>query len=128
MALTFLPDDLVIESSASITDLPTFHAELRDWEDNPVAVIFPVTHTYKVIDLGGGAFFPAVALINGWRLRFPTAGTYIIKGNLSGTVLLTPGVALERQTSAAFTTTSISGGSGPTPAEIADAVWNKVLP
>lgn len=126
MALTFLPSELVIESDASITDLPAFHAQLRDWEDGEGALIYPVTHTYKVIDLGGGAFFPAVALINGWRLRFPVAGSYLIRGNLSGTVLLGPGVALERQTSAAFATTSI-GGSGPSAQDIATAVWNKEL-
>lgn len=126
MALTFLPSELVIESDASITDLPAFHAALRDWEDGEGAAIYPVTHTYKVIDLGGGAYFPAVALVNGWRLRFPTAGSYLIRGNLSGTVLLGPGVALERQTSAAFATTSI-GGSGPSAEDIATAVWNKEL-
>lgn len=124
MALTFLPAELVIEADASITDLPAFHADLRDWEDGEGAAIYPVTHTYKVIDLGGGAFFPAVALINGWRLRFPAAGSYVIRGNLSGTVLLGPGVALERQTSAAFATTAV-GGSGPSAEDIATAVWAK---
>lgn len=126
MALTFLPSELVIESDASITDLPAFHAALRDWEDGAEAAVYPVTHTYKVIDLGGGAFFPAVALINGWRLRFPVAGSYVVRGNLSGQILLGAGVALERQTSAAFATTVI-GGSGPSASEIATAVWDKVL-
>ena len=118
MALTFLPAELVIEADASITDLPAFHAALRDWEDSEAAAIHPVTHTYKVIDLGGGAFFPAVALINGWRLRFPVAGSYLITGNLKGDVLLGAGVALERQTSAAYATTSV-GGAGLPPDQLA---------
>lgn len=123
MALTFLPGELVIESDASITDLPAFHAALRDWEDSAEAAIHPVTHTYKVIDLGGGAFFPAVALINGWRLRFPVAGSYIITGNLKGDVLLGAGVALERQTSAAYATTSIgSGGLPPDQVALLEAI------
>ena len=71
-----------------------------------------------VIDLGGGAFFPAVALINGWRLRFPVAGNYLITGNLKGDVLLGAGVALERQTSAAYATTSV-GGAGLPPVQLA---------
>jgi hypothetical protein len=127
MALTFLPGELVIESDASITDLPAFHAALRDWEDSAEAAIHPVTHSYKVIDLGGGAFFPAVAMVNGWRLRFPVAGSYVVRGNLSGEILLGAGVALERQTSAAFATTVI-GGSGPSASDIATAVWEKALP
>lgn len=123
MSLTFLPSELVIESDASITDLPAFHAALRDWEDGEGAAIYPVTHTYKVIDLGGGAFFPAVALINGWRLRFPVAGSYIITGNLKGDVLLGAGVALERQTSAAYATTSIgSGGLPPDQVALLEAI------
>lgn len=123
MALTFLPAELVIESDASITDLPAFHAALRDWEDGAEAAIHPVTHTYKVIDLGGGAFFPAVAMVNGWRLRFPLAGSYVITGNLKGDVLLGAGVALERQTSAAYATTSIgSGGLPPDQVALLEAI------
>lgn len=122
MALTFLPGSLVIESDASILDLPAFHAELRDWEDSPEAAVHPVTHTWKAVDLGGGAFFYALDLVNGWRLRFPTAGSYVIQGNLGGEILPVAGVYVERKTSAAYTTTAV-GGSGPSAGDIASAVW-----
>jgi hypothetical protein len=117
----------VIDSDASITDLPAFHATLRDLEDNANAAIYPVTHTYKRIDLGSGAYFHAVDLINGYTLRFPTAGNYTIVGNLGATIVPVSGVYVERKTSAAFVTTSV-GGSGPTASDIADAVWAKTLP
>ena len=125
MALTFLPGSLVIESDSSILDLPAFHAALRDWEDSDVAAVYPVTHTWKALDLGGGAQFVQCDLINGWKLRFPTPGTYTIRGNLKGTILPGDGVYVERETSAAFITVSGSGGggSGPTATEIATAVW-----
>ncbi len=110
MALTFLPASLVIESTDSIPDLPAFHLALRDWEDSAEAAVHPVTHTYKRVALGGGAAFHAVALVNGWRLRFPNPGTYVINGNLSGDILPVAGVYVERQTSAAYVTTS-SGGA-----------------
>ena len=122
MALTFLPASLVIESDSSILDLPAFHAALRDWEDGSVGAIYPVTHTWKALDLGGGAFFYQADLANGWRLRFPAAGNYTINGNLNGSILPVAGVYVERRTSAAFATTVI-GGSGPSAAEIASAVW-----
>ena len=120
MALTFDAATLTIESTASITDLPAFHAALRDWEDSDVAAIYPVTHTWKALDLGG-AFFYQADLINGWKLKFPTPGNYTISGNLNATITPVAGVYVERKTSAAFATTAV-GGSGPTAADIAAQV------
>lgn len=127
MALTFDYANLVIESDSSITDLPAFHAALRDAEDSTVGMLYPVTHTWKALDLGGGAFFYQADLINGWRLKFPAAGNYEIRGNLNGAIIPVAGVYVERKTSAAYITTSL-GASGPTAADVADAVWAKVLP
>ena len=120
MALTVNWATKVIDSSTSITDLPAFHLELRDLEDDATGAIYPVTHSWKALDLGG-AFFYGLELLNGYQLRFPTPGNYTIVGNLGGTVVPVAGVYVERKTSAAYTTTSI-GGSGPTAAEIAAAV------
>lgn len=121
MALTFLPGSLVIESDSSILDLPAFHAALRDWEDGEQGALYPPTHTWKALDIGGGAFFYQADLANGWQLRFPTPGNYAISGNLNGTIQPVAGVYVERKTSAAFATTAV-GGSGPTADSIADAV------
>lgn len=121
MALTFDWANLVIESDASITDLPAFHVALRDAEDGEEGMLYPVTHTYKEVPLGGGAVFPAVTLINGWRLKFPAAGNYTISGNLAGDIIPVAGVYVERQTSAAYATTAV-GGSGPSAESIAAAV------
>ncbi len=122
MALTFDTADLVIESTASILDLPAFHAAVRDWEDSEAAAIHPVTHRWKALDLGG-AYFYQLDLINGWQLKFPNAGNYQISGNLNATIIPVAGVYVERKTSAAYVTTAI-GGSGPTAADIAAAVWS----
>jgi hypothetical protein len=116
-------ENLVIESTASITDLPAFHATLRDYEDDTIGMIYPVTHTWKALDLGGGAYFYGCDLINGWQLKFVGAGPFQINGNLNGTIIDT-GVQVERKTSAAYVTTAI-GGSGPSAADIADAVWQQ---
>lgn len=126
MALTFNPSTLIIDSSTSIIDLPSFHAELRDWEDGETGAIHPITHTWKALDLGGGAAFVQADLVNGWQLRFPNAGNYTIKGNLNGSIVPVAGVYVERQTSSAYVTTAI-GGSGPTPSDIAQAVWTRAL-
>jgi len=116
----------VVESTASITDLPAFHATLRDLEDDSEGAIHPVTHTWKALDLGGGGFFYQLDLINGYTLKFPSAGNYSIAGNLNGTIVPVAGVYVERKTSSAYTTTAI-GGSGPSAGDIADSVWSKGL-
>lgn len=121
MALTFDTANRVIESTDSITDLPAFHAQLRDWEDSEEAAVHPVTHRWKALDLGG-AFFYQADLINGWRLKFPVPGNYSIIGNLNATIVPVAGVYVERKTSAAFITTSVGAG-GPTAGDIAAAVW-----
>lgn len=131
----------IIESTASILDLPVFHAALRDLEDDPTGMLYPETHTWKALDLGGGSFFYQADLINGFQLKFIGAGPFQVNGNLNGTIIDT-GVQVERKTSAAFSTTA-QGGSGPSAADIAeqvrlmlvanpalisDPVWDKVLP
>ena len=109
----------IIESDSSILDLPAFHAILRDLEDDATGAIWPVTHTWKALDLGGGAFFYQADLINGYSLKFIGTGPFQINGNLRGSIVDT-GVHVERTTSAAFSTTAI-GGSGPSADSIAAA-------
>jgi hypothetical protein len=121
MALTFDTANLVIESTASILDLPAFHAACRDWEDGEVGAVHPVTHSWKALDLGGGAYFYQADLANGWQLKFPNAGNYTISGNLNATIIPVAGVYVERKTSAAYATTAI-GSTGPSAADIAAAI------
>jgi hypothetical protein len=127
MALTYDWANLVVESSASITDLPAFHAALREAEDDAIGMIYPVIHTWKALDLGSGAYFYQADFVNGWTLKFPTAGNYTINGNLNATIVPVAGVYVERKTSAAFVTTAV-GGSGPTADSIADAVRVELTP
>ena len=121
MALSFNTATYTIESTASITDLPAFHAELRDWEDSEQGAIHPVTHSWKALDLGGGGYFYQADLLSPWVLKFPNAGNYTISGNLNATIVPVAGVYIERKTSAAYITTAV-GGSGPSAADIAAAV------
>ena len=121
MALSFNTATYTIESTASITDLPAFHAELRDWEDSEQGAIHPVTHSWKALDLGSGGFFYQADLLPPWVLKFPNAGNYTINGNLNATIVPVAGVYVERKTSSAYATTAV-GGSGPSAADIAAAV------
>lgn len=126
MALTFNAATYTIESTASITDLPAFHAACRDWEDSAEGAIHPVTHTWKALDLGSGGFFYQADLQSPWVLKFPNAGNYAISGNLNATITPVAGVYVERKTSAAYITTSV-GGSGPSAESIAAAVWQRAI-
>lgn len=113
--------NLVVESTASITDLPAFHATLRDFEDDAIGMLYPPIHTWKALSLGSGAYFYQADFVNGWTLKFPTAGNYSIVGNLNATIVPVAGVYVERKTSAAFATTAV-GGSGPSASDIAAAL------
>ena len=120
MTLSFDTANLIVESTASITDLPAFHALLRDWEDSEEAAIYPVTHKWKALDQGGGAFMYQADFINGWTLKFPNAGNYTITGNLNCTINPVAGVYVERTKATAYITTAI-GGTGPSADDIATA-------
>ena len=126
MSLTFNTATYTIESTASITDLPAFHAELRDWEDSEQGAIHPVTHTWKALDLGSGGHFFQLDLLSPYHLKFPNAGNYTISGNLKGAIVPVAGVYVERETSAAYITTAV-GGSGPSAESIAAATWAKLI-
>jgi hypothetical protein len=122
MAVTINWAGLVVECTSSITDLPAFHAALRAVEDDATGMLYPTIHTWKALDLGGGAFFYGMDFVNGWTLKFATPGNYVIAGNLNATIVPVAGVYVERRTSAAFVTTAV-GGSGPSATAIAAAVW-----
>jgi len=111
----------VITSDASITDVVAFHMALRDIEDDPLAMVHPVVHTYKQIDLGSGSLFPAIAFINGWTLQFPAGNWEIKGGNVSATINPVANCYVKYTASAAYAVTSIGAG-GATPEDIASAV------
>lgn len=79
MALTVNYGSKYVISDASITDAVAFHEALRDIEVSETGILYPAIHTYKEIQLGGGAIFPAIAFINGWTLQFG-AGNYELSG------------------------------------------------
>lgn len=81
-------------------------------------MIHPVIHTWKALDLGGGAFFYGLDFINGWTLKFPVPGNYQISGNLGAAIVPVVGVYIERKTSAAYVTTAV-GSAGLPPEQIA---------
>lgn len=127
MALTVDWPNKIVDSSASILDLVAARAEFRALESSPTGILYPSIITYKEIDLGGGAKFVAIDCVNGYRLRFPAPGNYTIRGNLNATIMPVAGVYVERQTSAAYTTTSVGSGGGEssvTPEQVAAAVWS----
>lgn len=124
--LTIDYQNLIVESTSSIVDIVAFHDELRDYEESELGILYPVTHLWKVVPLGGGAFFYSVQFVNGWRLKFPNAGSYQIIGNITAEIVQVPGVFIEKITSAAFSTTTV-GSTGFTLEEIAQEVWKKTL-
>ena len=75
-------------------------------------MLAPVIHTYKEVDLGGGAIFPAISFINGLTLQFPAGNWTISGGNLSTTINPVANCYVKQTQSAAYAVTSADGGGG----------------
>ena len=107
----------LVLSTASITDIVAFKDTLRDFEDDDVGMLYDPIISYKRLDLGGGAYFHGVDFINGYQLKFPNPGNYVIIGNIGATIVPIAGVFVDRTKSAAFATTSV-GATGVTPEDV----------
>lgn len=121
----------IVHMDANISDIPVFHKSLRDAEFTDIGMLYPTIHTYKEVDLGGGALFPAVDFINGWTLQFPAGNWSISGGNLNAPINPVVGCYVKQTQSAAYAVTASDGGGtgvSYTLEQIADAVWAKVLP
>ena len=112
----------LVISTASITDIIAFKDALRGFEESDVGVLHPPIITFKQLDVGGGAFFYGVDFVSGYQLKFPNAGNYTMIGNIGATIIPVAGVFVDRTKSSAFATVAGTGSTGPTVAEIADAV------
>lgn len=129
--MIFTPDwsSRIIDCDSSITDIPAAHLALRALESSQAGMLHPPIINYKELGIGGGAVFPSIEFINGYKLRFPVAGSYVISGgNLLATIAPVSGVYIERNFSAAYAVTSTGGGGGgggATAQEIAQAVWEE---
>lgn len=113
----------LVLSTGSIMDIVAFKDALRDFEDDDIGILYAPIITYKKLDLGSGAYFHAVDFINGYQLKFPNAGNYLVIGNIGATIVPVAGVFVDRTKSAAYAVTSIGAG-GATPDQIATAVWS----
>ena len=103
-------ENKVVESTASITDLPAFKDTIRDLEDDAEGMLYSPVIIYKKVIVGSGALH-AVDFINGYRLKFIGAGPFVITGNLNATIIPT-GVQIEREKSLSFVTVASDGGGG----------------
>lgn len=96
----------IIHSDASIVDITSFHEQLRSIEASDEGLLSDIIHTYKRVNIGGGAFFPVVVFINGWTLQFP-AGAWTIKGgNLDAVINQIPGAFILQTQSVAYAVTA----------------------
>lgn len=122
MALTANFLTKVITSTASIVDVVLFHQELRDIEASDTGVLYPAIHTYKEVQLGGGAIFPAIAFINGWTLEFPVGNWELRGGNVDVVINPVAGAYVRQTQSAAYAVTAVGGGGGITKQDVRDAM------
>ena len=101
-------ENKVVESTASITDLPAFKDIIRGLEDDAEGMLYAPVIIYKKVTVGSGALH-AIDFINGYKLKFIGAGPFTIIGNLNAPIVAT-GVQIEREKSLSFVTVASDGG------------------
>lgn len=106
-------------------DLQQFHLDLRDLEDDPEGIPFPVTHSYVgPALLAGTVYAPQVSIINGYTVDFDNAGMNHYTVNCTGANHNLADVKV--QDSVSLIVNNAAGlviGTGSDPAAIAAAVW-----
>lgn len=138
MALTFDHQNRLIgvpQTEAQPLLIQTLIDAIREEEASERGIVYDqIADASGKADLGGGVMTGiTLALRGSWKLNFQP-GTYqaaVDGGNLADALARinntgNPQVVI--RASAAATVVSSSGGSYPTPAQIADAVWAKELP
>ena len=112
----------IIDSTTSIPDIVVFKEELRTLEANQEGILFEEILEFVKLDLWGGIFQYWVDIINGYQLRFPTAGNYIVTGNINGNIVPVGGVFVDRTKSIAFVSGWSWWGDWITQQQIRDAM------
>jgi hypothetical protein len=135
---TFRFETSVIDVDAGTTDVDCdqLYDAIKEAQASEEGIIYARVGTGSGLNLLGPGVQVGltVELLGAWQLRFAT-GNYVARvagGNLIGgpagdPIAYSAGVQTLLIQSAASTVVT-QGGSIPTPAQVADAVWSKVLP
>lgn len=127
----FVPQSYLVNLGGGLyeMDIDTFRLDLKDLEDDEAGSPFPTTHNHVApITVGGVTLARVVEIINGYTITFEN-GTYAV--NLVGAnsniadVANVNSVSIRSQNSAGLV--QVATGSGPTAAQIADAVWDEAI-
>jgi hypothetical protein len=107
-------------------DVDAFRLALKDIEDSEEGMAFPDTHRHNTqVNLGGFTLARTFEIINGYTVEFEN-GMYEVScvgaNHNIALVKVVNSVSLVVNNSAGLIVTTVGGGAGPTPAEIADAV------
>lgn len=112
-------------------DVDAFRLALKDIEDSADGMAYPDTHKHNTaVILSGVTYSRTFEIINGYTVLFEDLGPYTVRcvgaNHNIADVKVVNQVSLLVGNSAGLIT--VATGAGPTAAEIADAVWAKVLP
>ncbi len=132
----FATSRIEVDAGGSEVDCATLYSAIKEAQSSVEGIIYErIASGSGLSELGPGVQVGlTVELLGVWQLRF-APGNYVARiagGNLIGgpggdPVAYSAGVQTLLIQSAAATVVT-AGGSVPTASQVADAVWNKVLP
>ena len=117
-------------------DTDAFRLALKNLEDDPdQGMVWPDTHRHNTeVTVAGVTYARTIEIINGYSVEFDD-GQYTVRlvGSNNNIFDVQSGILVQNQVqviptnSAGLITVATGGSSGPTPAQIADAVWDEPL-
>lgn len=120
-----------ISGSLYELDVDWFRLQLKDWEDSEVGMAMPDTHRHNTsVALSGVTYARIVEVLAPYTVTFEYLGTpYTVRcvganHNLADVKNVNP-VSLIVGNSAGLI--EVATGAGPTPGQIADAVWDELV-
>ena len=135
IAVDFPASRIRVSSDQTALDVGALYAAIKDAQDSETGIMYgPIAAGAGRFDLGGGRTSGLVVRLNApWQVEFLGTGQRTVDGGIlvggpgNQPVMLTAStqVVLNRPSDAFGVATS--GSVGPSAAEIAEAVWAKVL-
>ena len=127
-----IPQSYLTFISGTLYELDTdqFRLDLHAIEAGPIGIAFPDAHQHTTqYTIAGVTYARAIAIINGYTITFED-GQYAVRLAGSNNDLFDEGILNRNQVSVIPTNSAgliLGGGSSPTAADIADAVWSRNL-
>jgi hypothetical protein len=130
-----VPQSYLVNVTGTLYELDTnaFRLDLKDIEDSEEGAVFPDTHRHNTtVTVAGTTFARTIEIINGYSVEFED-GAYSVRlvGSNNNIFDVQNGILVQNQVQVIAQNSAglieVATGAGPTPTQVATAVWNELV-